>query len=84
MAIHARIKAEEYLESIKSTKKVQPGILELEARKKLEEAVESEKRAQKELDEVVYDILGLKEEKRRQVEEGLRELQGLRSARTWA
>jgi hypothetical protein len=82
IAIHARIKAEEYLESIKSTKKGQPGILEIEARKKLKEAIEAEKRAQKELDEAVYDILGLTEEERRQVEEGLKELQELRRART--
>jgi type I restriction-modification system DNA methylase subunit len=77
-----RIKAEEYLESIKSTKKEQPGILELEARKRLEEALEDEKKAQKELDEAVYDILGLTEEERRQVGEGLKELQELRRART--
>ena len=81
-AVDARVKAEEYLESIKSTKKGQPGILELEARKKLKEAIEAEKRAQKELDEAVYDILGLTEEERRQVEEGLKELQELRRART--
>jgi hypothetical protein len=49
----------------------QPGILELEAHKKLKKAIEAEKRAQKELDEAVYDILGLTEEERRQVEEGL-------------
>ena len=80
--IDSRIQAEEYFESIKSTKKGQPGILELEARKKLDEAIEAEKRAQKELDEAVYDILGLTEEERRQVEEGLKELQELRRART--
>jgi hypothetical protein len=80
--VDTRVKAEEYLESIRSTKKGQPGILELEARKKLKEAIESEKRAQKELDEAVYDILGLTEEERRQVEEGLKELQELRMART--
>ena len=82
IAIHARIKAEEYLESIKSTKKGQPGILELEAHKKLKEAIEAEKRAQKELNEAIYDILGLTEEERRQVEEGLKELQELRRVRT--
>ncbi|MBC7120951.1 MAG: N-6 DNA methylase [Candidatus Methanosuratus sp.] len=79
---HQRIKAEEVLESLKSTKKGQPGILELEARKDLEKALEAERKAQKELDEAVYDILGLTEEERRQVEEGLRELQELRRART--
>jgi hypothetical protein len=80
--VDTRVKAEEYLESIRSTKKGQPGILELEAHKKLEEAIEAEKRAQKELDEAVYDILGLTEEERRQIEEGLKELQELRRART--
>jgi len=60
----------------------QPGILELEAHKKLKKAIEAEKRAQKELIEAIYDILGLTEEERRQVEEGLKELQELRRART--
>lgn len=80
--IAARIQAEEALESLKSTKKGQPGILELEGRKRLEEAAEAERNAQKELDEAVYDILGLTKEERRQVEEGLKELQELRRART--
>ncbi|MEM4214400.1 MAG: hypothetical protein QXZ28_04340, partial [Candidatus Methanomethylicaceae archaeon] len=65
------------LESLKSTKKGQPGILELEARKRLEEALEAERKAQRELDEAVYDILGLTKEERRQVEEGLKDLQEL-------
>ncbi|MEN3062220.1 MAG: N-6 DNA methylase [Candidatus Methanosuratincola petrocarbonis] len=81
-AVEARIKAEEALESLRSKKKDQPGILEIEAKKRLEEAIEAEKKAQKELDEAVYDILGLTEKERRQVEEGLKELQELRRART--
>ncbi len=80
--INKSIKAEETLESLRSKKKDQPGILEIEARKQLEEAIEAEKKAQKELDEAVYDILGLTEKERRQVEEGLKELQELRRART--
>ncbi|MEM4141323.1 MAG: hypothetical protein QXG36_09490, partial [Nitrososphaeria archaeon] len=71
------IKAEETLESLKSTKKGLLGILELEARKMLEEAIEAERKAQRELDEAVYDILGLTKEERRQVEEGLKDLQEL-------
>lgn len=82
--IAARVQAEEALEFLKSTKKGQPGILELEARKRLKEAIEAERNAQKELDEAVYDILGLTKEERRQVEEGLRALQELRRSRTKA
>ncbi|MDH5811173.1 MAG: hypothetical protein QXO54_05875 [Candidatus Methanomethylicaceae archaeon] len=44
--------------------------------------MEAERKAQRELDEAVYDILGLTKEERRQVEEGLKELQELRRART--
>ncbi|MEM3366281.1 MAG: N-6 DNA methylase [Candidatus Methanomethyliaceae archaeon] len=82
--INQSIEAEETLESLKSTKEEQPGILELDARKMLEEALEAERKAQRELDEAVYDILGLTKEERRQVEEGLKELQELRKARTKA
>ncbi len=82
--IEERAEAEDTLESFKSTEKGQPGILELEARKQLEEALEAERNAQKELDDAVYDILGLTKEERHQVEEGLRELQELRRARTRA
>ncbi|MEM4736881.1 MAG: hypothetical protein QXD41_03340 [Nitrososphaeria archaeon] len=76
-SVESRIKAEETLESLKSTKKGLLGILELEARKMLEEAIEAERKAQRELDEAVYDILGLTKEERRQVEEGLKDLQEL-------
>ncbi|MEM4235290.1 MAG: hypothetical protein QXU75_09120, partial [Candidatus Methanomethylicaceae archaeon] len=82
--IEKRVEVEETLEALKSTKKGQLGILELEARKRLEEALEAERKAQRELDEAVYDILGLTKEERRQVEEGLKELQELRKARTKA
>ena len=58
--------------------------MELEAQKRLSDVTEAERRAQKELDEAVYDIFGLTEKERSQVEEGLKELQELRRARTRA
>jgi gamma-glutamyl phosphate reductase len=56
--------------------------LELDALKKLDEAIKAEKATQQKLDEAVYDILNLTKEEMRQVEEGLRELQEMRRART--
>ena len=55
----------------------QPGILELEAHKKLKKAIEAEKRAQKELIEAIYDILGLTEEERRRGDGGISTLEDL-------
>jgi len=42
----------------------------------------NEEKARQQLDEVIYDVLNLSSEERRQVEEGLRELQEIRRLRT--
>jgi membrane protein involved in colicin uptake len=81
-----RVMAEEKLQSVKARSKADRdvGLFEAEARRELERAVRAEEEARKKLDEAVYDALGLTEEERRQVEEGLRELQKLRRLRTRA
>ncbi len=80
--VDERIKAEDNLELVKSPRKKQVGLLELDARKKFEKTVKAEKAAQKELDEAVYDVINLTKDERKQVEEGLKELQELRRSRT--
>jgi adenine-specific DNA-methyltransferase len=81
-AVDNRIEAEQAFESVKSKSAKDRGILEYEFEEKLEEARKDEKNAQKELDEAIYDILGLSQEERRQVEDGLKELQEIRRKRT--
>jgi hypothetical protein len=81
-SVDKRVEAEEALELVQSSKKKQVGLLELDALKKLDEAIKAEKATQQKLDEAVYDILNLTKEEMRQVEEGLRELQEMRRART--
>ncbi len=77
-----RLKIEKQYEALKSKSAKDKGILEYELEEKLEEARKNEKNAQKELDEAIYDILGLSQEERRQVEDGLKELQEIRRKRT--
>jgi len=47
----------------------------------MERVVVAEREARRELDDAIYDILGLREEERRQIAEALRELQELRRLR---
>ncbi|MCP8309058.1 MAG: hypothetical protein H3Z53_00070 [archaeon] len=49
---------------------------------KLRETIENERRVQKDLDETIYDNLGLKPNERKQIEHGLLELQEIRRLRT--
>jgi len=80
--VELRCKAEDDLENVKSKERPSVGLFESEAKKKLNEALENESKAREQLDEAIYDILGLTSEERRQVEEGLRELQQIRRLRT--
>jgi hypothetical protein len=73
---------EEEYDRLKSRSKSSRGLFSREFEQRLEDAKKRLQQAQKELDEAIYDILGLTVEERRQVEEGLRELQELRRKRT--
>jgi len=84
--LQSRIKAEKDLKSFKAKTKTgrDVGLFEADARRELEKTVKAEEEARKKLDEAVYEALRLTEEERRQVEEGLKELQELRRLRTQA
>ena len=70
------------LKKVKSKLPTTIGLFEHDVKTELEVAQENEKKAKDKLDEVIYDILGFSQEERRQVEEGLRELQEIRRLRT--
>jgi hypothetical protein len=80
--IRERMKIEKEYDRLKSRSKSSRGSFSREFEQRLEDAKKRLQQAQKELDEAIYDILGLTVEERRQVEEGLRELQELRRKRT--
>jgi type I restriction-modification system DNA methylase subunit len=80
--IRERMKIEKEYDRLKSRSKSIRGSFSREFEQRLEDAKKRLQQAQKELDEAIYDILGLTVEERRQVEEGLRELQELRRKRT--
>jgi hypothetical protein len=73
---------EKEYDRLKSRSKTSRGSFSREFEQRLEDAKKRLQQAQKELDEAIYDILGLTVEERRQVEEGLRELQELRRKRS--
>jgi len=81
-AVELRCRAEDELERVKFKGRKEIGLLEPEARRRLEEALENEKRAREQLDEVIYDILDLTKEERKQIKKGLEELQEIRRLRT--
>jgi len=81
-ATRLRNRAEDEFEKAKSTSRKGVGLFEHEARKRLDEALKNERKAQEELDEAVYDALGLTADERRQVRKGLEELQEIRRLRT--
>jgi type I restriction-modification system DNA methylase subunit len=81
-SIEERTQLEEEYDRLKSRSKSSRGLFSREFEQRLEDAKKRLQQAQKELDEAIYDILGLTVEERRQVEEGLRELQELRRKRT--
>jgi type I restriction-modification system DNA methylase subunit len=80
--IRERMKIEKEYDRLKSRSKSSRGSFSREFEQRLEDAKKRLQQAQRELDEAIYDILGLTVEERRQVEEGLRELQELRRKRT--
>jgi type I restriction enzyme M protein len=81
-SIEERTQLEEEYDRLKSRSKSSRGLFSREFEQRLEDAKKRLQQAQRELDEAIYDILGLTVEERRQVEEGLRELQELRRKRT--
>jgi len=83
-AVDNRVKVEDEFEKARSKGKGAKGLFEDEAKKKLDEAIRAEKQARRRIDEIVYQVLGLSANERKQVEDGLRELQELRRLRTIA
>jgi len=81
-AVNNTIQAEKELELMRSKSPNSIGLFEKEAQEKLSKSIEYELKIRHNLDEAIYDALGLTAEERRQVEEGLRELQEIRRLRT--
>jgi len=81
-AVDERVKIEDELDAIRSKSKKERGLFEDEIRQKLDSAIGNERKAQKDLDETVYDILGLKPSERNQIKYSLLELQEIRRLRT--
>ncbi|MEM3614666.1 MAG: hypothetical protein QW158_07160 [Nitrososphaerales archaeon] len=79
-AIDKRIKIEDELDAIKSRKEQR--LLEDKIQRSLHAAVKEENEARRELDEAIYDTLGLTKAERIQVEKALAELQELRRLRS--
>ncbi|MEM3386386.1 MAG: N-6 DNA methylase [Nitrososphaerales archaeon] len=79
-AIDKRIKIEDELDAIKSRKEQR--LLEDKIQRRLHAAVKEENEARRELDEAIYDTLGLTKAERIQVEKALAELQELRRLRS--
>jgi len=82
--IRYRCEAEDEFEKVRSKTRKDVGLFEREAKEKLDETMEAETKTRKQLDEVIYDILGLSKQERLQVERGLEELQELRRLRAQA
>jgi len=80
-AVDARVAIEEEMKRVKSRSRGEIGILEKEVGDRLEQATAEERNAQRRLDGVIYDLLGLSEVERDQVERGLEELQEARRLR---
>ncbi|MEM3510841.1 MAG: hypothetical protein QXE57_06045, partial [Nitrososphaerales archaeon] len=74
------IKIEDELDAIKSRKGQR--LLEDKIQRRLHAAVKEENEARRELDEAIYDTLGLTKAERIQVEKALAELQELRRLRS--
>jgi hypothetical protein len=83
-AVDSRASVEDEFEKARSKAKGAKGLFEDEAKEKLDKAIQVEEQARRRLDESFYEILGLTVEERKQVEDGLRELQELRRLRTVA
>lgn len=83
-AVDKRVKAEEELNIVKSKSKKERGLFEDKMQRRLEDAIKEESKARKELDEAVYDTLGLSKAERVQVEKALAELQEIRRLRSRA
>jgi len=80
-AIDNRVKVEDELEKVRAKGKRDMGLFELDVKRKLEEVLAIEEKARRELDEAIYDALGLGGIERLQVEGALDELQEIRRLR---
>jgi hypothetical protein len=79
--IWERVEYEKKLESIKSKSDKDQKLLESQTHRDYEESLEKEREAQQELDDLIYDLLGLNHRERKQIEDGLAELQEIRRMR---
>lgn len=83
-AADERNRAETEYEKMKPKSKKNQGLFDHEVRPKLDEAIAIEGKARKELDEVIFSILSLTPKEKKQIEDGLKELQEIRRLRTQA
>lgn len=76
-----RSKVEDAFEKVKSRTKKDKGLFEDEYKNELEKAKLDEDKVREELDEMIYDVLGISKSEIKQIEEGLKELQEIRKLR---
>ena len=80
--MYKRAHIESALSRVKSKSKKTKGLFEDQYKEELKNAIEEEAKAQKQVDEVIYDILNLSQYERAQIENSLKELNQLRRLRT--
>jgi len=80
-AIEEKFKIKNHLSQLKSRSKKNKVLSKKALEKKLKEAINKEKQAQNELDEVIFDALKLSRKNRSEVMNGLKELQMIRELR---
>jgi len=79
--IDDKVKIEEELARARARDKTAIGLFELDVKTKLNDAVFLEKKARRELDEAIFDVLGLNISERSQVKKALDELREIRRLR---
>ena len=77
-----KVRVEDEVEPLKPRSKEERGLFEVEMKEKLGKVEKAEQKAREILDEAVYNALGLTQEERKQLEDGVKELQELRRQRT--
>jgi type I restriction-modification system DNA methylase subunit len=80
-AILERIELETKIETIESKSNTNEGLFEKQIARDMEDASKVEKEAQRNLDSLIYELLGLNNKERKQVEDALAELQEIRKLR---
>lgn len=80
-AIHEVALAEDELDTVRSRSKRDKGLFEQDVRKRRAMALKAERQARRELNQTIFEILGLSSSDRQQIENGLAELQEIRRSR---